>query len=109
MYTIIDWLSRPFQGNTEKRVKTLLLRHNVYRGVTDVVEATPAQKWLGVDLVVHINKRIVFLQLQPNYRWANIAKRHTYANVAIIVANNATSEELLTSKLITGLDYFQYP
>jgi len=107
MYTLIDWLSTPFQGHTKERIKKLLLRHRIYKGVTDVVDATPRQKRIGVDLVVHVNNQRIFLQIQPNYNWANIAKKYTVANVAIIAANDRTPEGLLTKKLTDGLDYFR--
>lgn len=102
-------ITRPFTGNLEQRVLRLLNDAHTYRGVKTVCSPTPLQRDLGVDLVVTISRgtdRIVYLQLQPNYKTADISKRFTTANLAIIVANSRTSDELLVKKLREGLDYF---
>lgn len=107
MYVFIDWLSTPFQGRTKERIKTLLTRHRIYPGVKKVVDPTPGQKCLGVDLVVHVDNQQIFLQVKPSYCWANVTKKMTYANVAIIAADDNTPEGLLTKKVVEGLDYFR--
>jgi hypothetical protein len=107
MYVFIDWLSAPFQGHTKERIKTLLTRHRIYPGVTKVADPTPGQKCLGVDLVVHVDNQQIFLQVKPSYRWASVTKKMTYANVAIIAADDNTPEGLLTKKVVEGLDYFR--
>ena len=108
MYRFLNWLSKPFQGNTKARIKHLLLRQQIYKGVKEVRDPTPNQKRIGVDLVVRVDNQTIFLQITPDYYWANLTKRYTYANVAIIAANDRTPEGLLAKKWTEGLDYFRH-
>lgn len=88
-----------------KRVLAMLQRQDMPSWVLSSTLTSPSLRAMGAYIKVHTDKKPIYLQVSPNYKWSSISKHHTSIPLAIIVCDDTTSDSHLRMRLLEGLEY----